>query len=446
MHSDVAGMHLMSAASFPALLSVSLRYGIVARSFPLTGKVLRGYLDASGTLNGLGHGNPNAEFAPDVTRCVITADGGTVRIIWGFRAGAVAVTTAQRAMDTARPTGARWARSRLGEAHEGPVEDAAWVPNSRSGPGYFVTGGADGLVKVWDAKTVACLWTSPPKEGQVLKDPCMKVALDASAGVVVAALKSGEVVVYSGFSNLFAEDDASIRDCSIVEVRVPPPPAAHVPGPYPDTSPREIMAVQIHPASFGVVSVLTVFKDESRFYQNAVKLSDGSVEQISYGGEPLGAIRAIQPVFAVKPGEHSFVVVGDQLGSISIFPWDTHSTSCTGVRSPIRPTRTLEVYANSAVTALIWTSTVLVTGSSDGTLRAFDSLTFEPLRNFSYPAARPPVNEEIKQIVVDHDVFVASIGNRVVAWRGEPFSRSEKMKKMKRSSRAANAVAKWHRA
>lgn len=435
----------MSVASSPALLSISLRYGIVARSFPLTGKVLRGYLDASGTLNGLGHGNPNAEFAPDVTRCVITADGGTVRIIWGFRAGAVAVTTAQRAMDTARPTGARWARSRVEEAHEGPVEDAAWVPNSRSGPGFFVTGGADGLVKVWDAKTVACLWTSPTKEGQVLKDPCMKVTLDATVGVVVAALKSGEVVVYSGFSNLFTEEDVSIRACNVVEARVSPPPVVHIPGPYLDTSPREIMAVHIHPASFGLVSVLTAFKDEPQFYQNTVKLSDGSVEQTSYGGEPLGAIRAIQPVFATKPGEHSFVVVGDQLGFVGVFPWHTHPTPPTSTRSSILPTRALEVYPNSAITALVWTPTVLVTGSSDGTLRAFDSLTFESLRNFSYPAIRPPVNEEIKQIVVDHDVFAASIGNRVVAWRGEPFNRSERMKKMKRGSRAATAVAKWHR-
>jgi len=57
-------------------LLTSIQYGVVARSLPLTGKVLKGSLDAAGT--GIGIGNPNVEFTPNV--CTYTlADDGTAK-------------------------------------------------------------------------------------------------------------------------------------------------------------------------------------------------------------------------------------------------------------------------------------------------------------------------------------------------------------------------------
>ena len=89
-------MHLMPNMT---LLAASLQYGVVSRSYPLIGKILRGYLDASGTLNGLGIGNPNAEFSPHVSSVALASDGGTAKVLWGFRNGAGTFPTIQAGID-----------------------------------------------------------------------------------------------------------------------------------------------------------------------------------------------------------------------------------------------------------------------------------------------------------------------------------------------------------
>ena len=74
-----------------ALLSSSIQYGIVARSTPFTGKIVKGYLNATGSLQGFGVGNPNAEFTPNVTACALSSEGASAKIIWGFRDGSISV-------------------------------------------------------------------------------------------------------------------------------------------------------------------------------------------------------------------------------------------------------------------------------------------------------------------------------------------------------------------
>ena len=82
-------MHLMPSHG---LISSSLQYGVVSRSLPFTGRVLRGYLDAAGSGTGLGIGNPNTEFTPNVSACALGADGGTAKVAWGFRNGEVCLS------------------------------------------------------------------------------------------------------------------------------------------------------------------------------------------------------------------------------------------------------------------------------------------------------------------------------------------------------------------
>ncbi|KZP20603.1 hypothetical protein FIBSPDRAFT_1022528, partial [Athelia psychrophila] len=106
-HSAVSGMFLMPEVG---LLTSSVQFGIVSRSLPLTGKILRGFLDAPG--NGMGIGNPNAEFTPNVSVCALSSDGGTAKIVWAFRNGEVAVMTAGRAMNNGRAA-ARLTRCKL---------------------------------------------------------------------------------------------------------------------------------------------------------------------------------------------------------------------------------------------------------------------------------------------------------------------------------------------
>ncbi|EKM52752.1 uncharacterized protein PHACADRAFT_261356 [Phanerochaete carnosa HHB-10118-sp] len=444
VHSAVAEMHLMPSTSpDPALLTASLRYGVVARSLPLKGKTLRGFLDASGTLNGIGHGNPNAEFSPDVSRCVMSADGGTARVLWGFRTGAVAVTTAPKAMDAARAIAARWLRCPVGDAHEGAVEDAAWGTEVGNAPRFFVTGGADGRIKIWDAKRVSCLWTSKLKPGQVLKDPVVKVAIDINAEAVAAALKSGESVLWTGFSAFSDESVKSIDSICVKEVRIPAPKNSNAPGPYTDASTANAVITSFHMfcETPSQVSLLASYKGQSRLIRSAVSLPTAIVLQTSYGDDTTGAITVVYPVFASKSGEYSFVLVGDQLGSVSIFPWGGIPTSSSSAQHSIPAGRKLQAHDGGAVTSLVWTSTVIVTGSSVGTLRAFDSLTLLPMRGFT---VRNNVEEQVKGIVVEHDFFAASIGDRVVAWRGEPQGKVQKASKGKGTSRASNAIAKWH--
>ncbi|GJE93007.1 F-box protein [Phanerochaete sordida] len=448
VHSAVAEMHLMPSASpDPALLTASLRYGIVARSLPLKGKTLRGFLDASGTLNGIGHGNPNAEFSPDVSRCVMSADGGTARVLWGFRTGAVAVTTAPKAMDAARAVGARWLRCAINDAHEGAVEDAAWGVEPGNAPRFFVTGGADGRAKIWDAKRVSCVWTSQLKPGQLLRDPIVKIAVDIAAGVVAAALKSGESVVWTGFSTFFDESTKSIDDSSIKEIRVPAPKSSVSSGPYADAhATMTITAFHLFCESPSQISLLASYNGEPRLTRSAVSLPTGSVEQTVFGDDATGAVTATCPVFASKPGDHSFVLAGDQLGSVSVFPWNgipTLSTSPQPIRS-VPAIRKFQAHDGGAVTALVWTPTAIITGSSVGTLRAFDSLTLLSMRGFTYPTVRNNVEDHVKGIVVERDFFAASIGDRIVAWRGEPQGKTHKVPKGKGTSRSSNAIAKWH--
>ena len=96
VHSYVNAIHPLANGG---LLTCSLRYGIVARSHPLTGKVVKGFLSASGGGAGLGIGNPNLEFAPDATACALTSEGATARVAWGYRNGQLAIVIAKKAMD-----------------------------------------------------------------------------------------------------------------------------------------------------------------------------------------------------------------------------------------------------------------------------------------------------------------------------------------------------------
>ncbi|KAF7795744.1 hypothetical protein EIP86_006911 [Pleurotus ostreatoroseus] len=444
----------LSPTAPPALLTSSLQYGIVARSYPLAGKILRGYLDASGTLNGLGIGNPNAEFSPDLTQCALSAEGGTARILWGFRSGAVAVTVANKAMEMSRPTAARWTRCTTDDAHEGPIEHAVWVSDApQNGGGFFATGGIDGRVKVWDAKRVTCLWTSPIPVNQVVKDPCVKIAVDAR-GVIAAVLKSGCVYLWTGLGSLFAEEPKEPVPSDVQEVRVPATRTPSVPSPYGDATERQITSFFMHLESPTSVSLLLAYCNEPLFYRHSIDIITSANELVTFGDPSMGAISAICPQFADKLGERSFIATGDVFGSVRIYPWNGRPVSVSASEPlPVgAPTETVvavrqfEAHNDGAVTAIAWTPSVVLTGSSRGSVKAFDSLTFAPLRDFTSASTRPAPGEQVKQIIVERDFFAAVINNRVVAWRGEPAGRYDHgQSKGKRTAKVPNGLAKWQR-
>lgn len=404
-----------------SLLSSSLQYGIVARSYPLTRKILSGFLDASGTRTGLGIGNPNAEFTPNVSVCALASDGGTAKVIWGYRNGEVAVATASRAMDASRRTAAELIRCTINDQHEGAVLDASWDNGLNTA---IVTAGADGLVKVWDAKRVRCLWTSEKNPKTLVPDACVKVSAALCSGYIVGVMRSGDVVVWSGLD--LQSPDASIAT-SAHEVRIPNVTiAAKKNNEQYGTYDAIFLHVDIHASP---ATVLVAYSDDPFFYRLRIEGETGNVEITSFGDPSFGPIATLSPFFSAGS---SFVLVGDHMGSVSLYDWHApHDPSGTTVH----PTRNFEAHEDgSSVTALAWNGVTLITGSARGTVEVWDALTFEHLRSFVSPVPRirgrgaaaqggeRDREAAVTQILIgpEKEVLVVSVGDRILAWKAGP--------------------------
>lgn len=443
------------------LLAASLQYGVVSRSYPLSGKVLRGFLDASGTLNGLGIGNPNAEFSPHVSSIALASEGGTAKVLWGFRNGEVAVTTALRAMDHNRTSGARLVRCRLGDCHDGTVESVVFATGE--GHTFVVSGGADGRVKLWEVKTnqLKCLWTSN-KGSSLVPDPCVKLAVDLQQGVIAAGLRSGSVYVWTGFS-LQSTEASGVPALEPSELCIPAPTASPgivtsaVPISPLENTRQGILDLRIAPQGDSL-SLLVAYDSGPFFYRLSWNAVGGVFERTLFGDEHTGAVQVVFPVWASRSEERHFVITGDQLGNIAVFPWDGRATSSPTSPAPlpvgtpsVPAVRRFTAHEDGAVTALAWNSAVLVSGSSRGTIKAWDALTFAPLRSFPSPAARPFAGGEwdpVSQILLERDALIVSVGSRVLAWKAGPVGKSAgsgKGKLKAASARHNNGVAKWQR-
>ncbi|KZT25076.1 hypothetical protein NEOLEDRAFT_1066254 [Neolentinus lepideus HHB14362 ss-1] len=426
-HSNISNVHLMSES---ALLTSSLQYGIVSRSIPLTGKVLRGFLDAGGVLNGLGNGNPNAEFSPNVTACALTSDGGTAKIAWGFTNGEVAMTTASSAMNHGSRAAAKYARCKVGELHDGVVDNVIWDSSVSSRP-FIVTGSSDGCVKLWDAKEFRCLWTSE-KQDLSVPDPCVKIASNVALGVVVSLARSGDVFVWTGMTSLLDQTPRPIE-----HIRITPPVKTT---PVQDYD-YNVVAVDpvVSEASAGF-SILLSRDASPSFHRINVGAKNGRTEWVTFGDATTGSIRCIYPSFAAKAEESSFVIVGDDLGYIRIYDWNFSSSS-----SAIPAYKQFEAHDDGPIAAISWNTVVLATGSSRGALKIWDSLTFECLRTIVSASPRG-IAEAVNQIVLLRDMVVASIASRVVALKVDRIGRDDKSKG-KKTNRAGKRgdTAKWHK-
>lgn len=214
------------------LVSATDTYGVASRSNPWTGKVTKGYLDAEGTANGAGNGNPNVEFSPNVTTLNMNSDAS--HIFWGFRSGEVGMTIMSRQGTNARGA-IRSVRFTPRASHSGPVSVIA-IPfasdsDGAHGPGRsperlrqamamlgdvgstFVTAGFDGTVRMWSSNRSWPLWIAScsPKTpisnaissatpAQINPDaamPLRALAYDAKSGIVAAGSTTGKIFVWS---------------------------------------------------------------------------------------------------------------------------------------------------------------------------------------------------------------------------------------------------------
>uniref|UniRef100_A0A8H7XMF9 WD40 repeat-like protein n=1 Tax=Psilocybe cubensis TaxID=181762 RepID=A0A8H7XMF9_PSICU len=416
-----------------ALLTASIQYGVVARSMPLSGRVLTGYVDARmgfgpGGNGGNLNGNPNAQFTPNVTACDVVVSsptwGPSARVAWGTRAGDLVISTAPRAMDgslrISGGSGVQVKRCRVGDEHEGVVRDVKFVQKQGR---WVVSAGDDGRVKVWDVGVFAnnadrdaqtgedvairCTWSSPPMlvdrfgsrvvgvgaGGGVVPDKCVRAeatfsTTDDGVGVVVGVGESGDVHVWVGRSSAFVDDKVRVK---VKEVFV------ECPFKSVEGAARRVTALDIDPnidSTAASLAFLIAYEDDPLFYRIRIP-STGAVDQgdplchtveITPFGDPnFGPTSVVVPYFGGQSSE-SFVLVGDHMGCVSLYHW---GAAVSPLVDHVPPLRTFEAHRDGAsVTALWWDGLVLVTGSARGTTHVWDGISFAHLRSFVSPVAK----------------------------------------------------------
>ncbi|KAL1720223.1 hypothetical protein EV715DRAFT_197331 [Schizophyllum commune] len=409
VHSYVNAIHPLANGG---LLTCSLRYGIVARSHPLTGKVVKGFLSASGGGAGLGIGNPNLEFAPDATACALTSEGATARVAWGYRNGQLAIVIAKKAMEG--KVAADFSLCRVDDFHEGAVVDVVWEQD------MVVSAAADGRLKIWQKRhMIQCLWTSPKDERAVVPVKCAKVVSALARGFIACVMENGDILLWRGFVLGDAQDAGTPRvDAENVAV-------VRVPCPLPKPSSENLVDALPEVLAFHAdktaaePTVLVAYLQQALFYRIAVA---GPADiRISTYGDPAFRLTSVAPFFTSEPTEHSFVLAGDHLGTIAIYDWAgkqvATSTTDNSPPSLTSPLRKFDAH-DAAVTALASNGVVIATGSARGAIHAYDALTLERVRTFDALETRSATKDkEKKRDKETREMLLATVGDEVLAWQ-----------------------------
>ena len=468
------------------MLSSSTHHGIASRSDPFTGKVAKGWVEAV-----MGEG-----LTFGVHTSAIDADGS--KIVWGMANGDVRISLLSRHGSNPRGL-IRSVGFSNSDGHMGQVNDIAMPLGSSRGGIHaatraadslgqkiaklgeaahtFVTCGEDGVVKLWSSSKKKLLWSAdvarvidtsshsttapdlePSASPRVRPRPVDRVSFDPVAGNIVAALRDGTLVCWIGLDLCQLSARHSSPDKSIVHSQLailPMADAAKVTG-Y-----SAVMLDEGIPET-SQVSILAWLEGQDSFWRHDVQLDggdgDATITSCRFEGTSKDRITALRADFDVGPSdelsatalhERKFVVVGTETGSLLVYDWDPLPSSLAAkdkasAADPIWKLNSIPrvaspTYALSTgdfdITALDLNIHYILCGSSDGTIRVFDSLTGSLVRTFADRAAtrhpaRMLANGEltlndalrfrVKQIVATEDAFVAAIGSHVLAWRCEP--------------------------
>ena len=385
-----------------ALLSASIQYGLVARSFPFADKVLKGKINATGVSPGLSYDNPSTEPMPNLSVCVLASDGTTAKVIWGRWDGSVCIVSHPRTMSGNRAP-LRIHTSSVDQEHEDAVLDGTWAVNGLA----FVTAGADGRVKVWTTRPFRCVWTSERHLQGLVTDAIVRVFEDLDDGLVVAASESGGIIALSGFDMSLNPVDTPQPNIHKFCISAHELSKADLQGLTQTQQPVSILSLLPQITSSTRLSVLVCRVDSAHFYRCTVDLRSKQVTTNVFGNPAFGFIRCIQPAFSNDPAEPGFVIAGTQLGFISIYDWDSTSPSS----DTFLDSRHADVFDNSHVTSLAVNSFVIAAGSARGAITVLDLLTLETLRSIA-----APMNSDVGQIELMGEALVASIGGKVLAW------------------------------
>lgn len=204
---------------------------MASRCDPFTGKVTKGFIDASGQLNGIGLVGQQQQLAAveqqavqEITSIALESDAS--RIIWGYQNGEIGMTILAR--QGSNPRG--WIKGvRLSSrgSHNGPVVDIAMPFGTGRGGAHsierspeklkqkqakmgemadvFATAGVDGTVRLWSARKALPIWvdiaqhspTTSPDRVYKRPDPVICVEVDIESRSIVAATAEGEVTVWT---------------------------------------------------------------------------------------------------------------------------------------------------------------------------------------------------------------------------------------------------------
>lgn len=384
--------------------------------------MFRGFFDAAGTLNGLGIGNPNAEFSPNVSICRVFTEKSTARILWGFTHGEVAVTTANKVADPSRTSAAKFSRSQISEQHNGTVADGVW---GESGD-VLLTAGADGKVKLWDVAKMRCLWTSTTHQDVPLPaSHPSHLDFDSRKGIVVAAFSSGGISIWCGLLPFYNGDGVPQVNEIVISPGSLPLPLAGISCLVLDTT--------------NGISFLVHHLDSGYFYRHNVNPITGDVETIQFGEETDRSITSLKFVNETQMKAYPLVLVGDREGSLSVYDWSPMRVPKGGL---VAPTIRIQAFGDAdAVSCIEWNPWVIATGSSTGAVKVWDSLKFCLLRTFQ-PPTRGYTGD--LSIALEREMIVIAFGDKITTWKAGSIKKGGKATQASRKGKN-NALAKWRR-
>jgi WD40 repeat protein len=431
----VTSMHLLNDRQ--SLVCFSADFGIAVRTLPATGsccschgrpcidplgvgKILKGRLLPFNP-------DPTGPLWPRPSLCSIASEGGTVKFAWGTQSGEALYTNVPRAMEVSNHRNGRSLRCNAAGQHQGSVNHVTWAMTKATEHEYFVTGGSDGSVKIWNIDQCRVHWQSVTHTS-----PCIVAEFDLHARIIVSVHRNGDVMLYQN-----VELDTGI--IGIQEDMVFQVPGVDVEAQSP-SPPDKLVLDTSHP---NIPTVLTHFDGDSYAWRIRFILEARGVEAARFDG-PIAPLTTLECDFSST--QSSIVYGGDALGHVYAWSW-----SATGEHHPdghlhVPATISWDTEDGHPVSVIRSNGTVVLTGNWRGVIKAWDTLTLRRLRAFKTPQPKPTEQATwtpVSNLVLDSDMLIASVGKYVMHWKAGAVSANQPWKKPKKNASHNNVGKGW---
>ncbi|KAJ3299766.1 hypothetical protein HK104_007220, partial [Borealophlyctis nickersoniae] len=329
------------------LYAGSLARGVIAICNPSTGKVEKNSIYCT------------EDLAPIEIGAILMD-----KIAVGYLSGDVAIITNFRDKNSVL--------KRFVGFHTGPVTALAWSPNL---VGVLVSGGADGLVKVWDVATNRCV-----RNLTGAGEPISRVALDNKKHVL-AVTTAGKLVVWDfDISSVISQTIASIQHPQQHDPIATAPSRVLV-----NQSPSEIESLYYEgTASMAIVVGKTSSEAGLRCWQVAVGMPICTFA--SSHAVDITASAWDASTFGISERPVSILVTGDEVGTVCVWEIPAGAPG-TGSPPPVRPVRVIDAH-HSMIAQLSVDPFKFVSAAVDGSLKAFDVTSGKCIRTLALRHSR----------------------------------------------------------